>query len=129
MTPSVFFYLQANQSSHHSPNEKAHLLCSDNSPIEQAEPPDTSDSLKPADSAEWYDNVTKPADTVVNMGPPTGDGDKGKQARKGSLMRQDAQKDVTTPPIASDQPPPYPLAVINKRHGPTGDSEERESKI
>ena len=121
--------MKADQSSPHSPSEKAHLLGSDNSPIEQAEPPDTSDSLKPADSAEWYDNVTKPADTVVNMDPPTGGGEKGKQARKGSLMRQDAQKDATTPPITSDQPPPYPLAVINKRHVATGDSEERESKI
>ena len=121
--------MQVDQSSPHSPSEKAHLLGSDNSPKEQEEPPDTSDGLKPADSAEWYDNVTKPADTVVNMDNPSVGGDKGKQARKGSLMRQDAQKDATTPPIASDQPPPYPLAVINKRHGSTSDGEERESKI
>ena len=96
---------------------------------EQPELPDTSDGLKLVDSAEWYDNVTKPADTVVNMDPPTGGGERGKQARKGSLMRQDAQKDGTSPPITSDQPPPYPVTVVKRRHGPTGDDEDRETKL
>ena len=99
------------------------------------EPPkDTTNGTKPAaDSGdEWYDNVRReskrPDETVVDLEPDQCNNNRGNTSiRKGSLMRQDA-KDPTSPPTVSEQPS-YPLEVINKTHGSTGEDPDKESRI
>ena len=129
-------YFQPGQSTPpESPNAMSNLmsslLSSDKPMVKPGRPTDTTDGRKPATDSgdEWYDNVPKepaknPDETVVDLDPEQRGNN---NARKSSLIRQDAE-DPTSPPVAAAQEPSYPLEVVNKPHAYIPDH-DRESRL